>query len=189
MPNGTGVTADATNPVVSRTLNVANLTPQQRSGLACVLCGSSDQPMTAIAILDGVQIFTCTTHPANRPAWLTQPCPAWCVEKHHDSDDPEDRNHRSDTLITPLLTMDFINYGSPTEPQFGPLELMCDLVRHHLEAEPRINIGDTNDAFSSFLSLGEAEQFAWRLLALVHAARTSTIPTDPAPADQGHELA
>ncbi|MBX6387142.1 MAG: hypothetical protein IRZ07_29890, partial [Microbispora sp.] len=116
------------------------------------------------------------------PSWLTRPCPGWCTEQHQDCDHPDDRYHRSDTRAVPLLTMEFINYGSPEEPRFGPLELMCDLVQHHRETEPQINIADTSDTFSRDLSLAEAELFAWRLLALVHAARTGTIPTDPAPA-------
>ncbi|WP_147944522.1 hypothetical protein [Microbispora sp. CSR-4] len=213
----TGVTADATTPVVPHTLNVANLTPQQRGGLACVRCGSSDQPMIPVVVVDGVQLFQCITHdqipgedlkvraaylqgvlkgtatpPADRPglaaaaqarladlsrydrpapAWLTRPCPAWCTERHGDRDYAVDRNHRGHTLVTPLLTMDFVNCGSPDEPRYEPVELMCDLVQHHREAEPRINIGDTNDAFSDDLSLGEAEEFARHLFTLVALGR------------------
>ncbi|MFG1826711.1 DUF6907 domain-containing protein [Microbispora bryophytorum] len=216
MLHGTTLNDEVNTPAAAQPLNVANLTPQQRGGLACVRCGSSDQPTIPAAVVDGVQLFQCVTHdqipgedlkvraaylqgvlkgtatpPADRPglraaaqtrladlsrydrlapSWLTRPCPAWCTERHGDRDYAVDRNHRGHTLVTPLLTMDFVNCGSPDEPRYEPVELMCDLVQHHREAEPRINIGDTND-FSDDLSLGEAEEFARHLFTLVALGR------------------
>lgn len=58
-----------------------NLTPEQRDGRACVICGDEHNPMTPAGMVAGVQVFACTLHP-ERTAPTRLPaadCPVpWC---------------------------------------------------------------------------------------------------------------
>ena len=43
-------------------LDPSKLNEAQADGLACIACGSDDQPMKPVDIRDGVQVFACTSH-------------------------------------------------------------------------------------------------------------------------------
>ncbi|GII86610.1 hypothetical protein Ssi03_46000 [Sphaerisporangium siamense] len=165
-----------------------SLTAGQRNGRSCYRCGSTERPLVPAGKLLDVDVVECDVHrwerdnQASPPLWLTGPCPAWCEEKHRGSDHPDDRKHHGGTLSVPLLTIAFENFGTRDEPRLAPVELLADLMQHHREAEPRVVLGDTSDTFSRYLSLGEAQRFAFDLVELVAAGRTGTdVQTLPAP--------
>lgn len=167
------------------------LTSDQRWSRACIQCGKAGGILKPAGKLLDIDVVECDNHQWDRreaknpPVWLTQPCPAWCVTRHSGPDDPGDRIHDSPLMAVPLLTMDFINYESPTEPRFAPVELMVDLVQGYREAEPRIVLNDTSDKWSDYLSLYEAEQLAKNLTALVDAARRNTLIGNPTDNEDG----
>lgn len=39
----------------------------------------------------------------DRPAWLTEPCPAWCSEDHSAQECPPDRRHESEVIVLPVI--------------------------------------------------------------------------------------
>ena len=39
----------------------------------------------------------------HRPSWQVDACPVWCVGGHRESDHPDDRQHRSDSLEVPVV--------------------------------------------------------------------------------------
>ncbi len=45
------------------------------------------------------------------PSWLNEPCPAWCVRAHAETDPPDDRAHMSDAIEIPVIE----RVTSPTE--------------------------------------------------------------------------
>ncbi|GGQ20863.1 DUF6907 domain-containing protein [Streptosporangium pseudovulgare] len=111
------------------------------------------------------------------PAWLTGPCPAWCSALHSASDHPDDRHHDGVSAAVELTTMDFINYGAPTRPNYRPQVALIDLIQGYREAEPRVCVVEGSDRFLFYLSLAEAEEFAGHLLQLVATARGESDPS------------
>jgi len=39
----------------------------------------------------------------SRPEWQQQPCPEWCTVIHTDGDHPDDRSHRDDGVVVPVI--------------------------------------------------------------------------------------
>lgn len=48
-----------------------------------------------------------------RPAWLTEPCPPWCIAEHQLQDHDADRSHISDSVMVPAITL----LGRRTQPR------------------------------------------------------------------------
>ncbi|MGV9600782.1 DUF6907 domain-containing protein [Streptosporangium sandarakinum] len=113
---------------------------------------------------------------AERPAWLTGPCPDWCSSLHNASDHPEDRHHDGANESVELTTMDFVDYGAPGRPNYRPQVALMDLVQGYREVEPRVCVVEGSDRFVFYLPLAEAEEFAGHLLRLVAEARGETTP-------------
>ncbi|MFF0245020.1 DUF6907 domain-containing protein [Streptosporangium sandarakinum] len=159
-----------------------SLSPAQYQGRACISCGAADTHLKPAGKLLDRDVVECETHiweredAANPPAWLTTPCPPWCVDKHRGGDHPDDRNHGGDISSTALTTMDFENFGSPGKPKFRPVELMATLTQNYRETEARVVVSGTDDKGSYYLSLAEAEAHARAVLHLVAEARGETTP-------------
>jgi hypothetical protein len=41
-----------------------------------------------------------------RPDWLQEPCPTWCLGDHHDADHPLDRAHQGTMLGVAVVALD-----------------------------------------------------------------------------------
>lgn len=56
-----------TDPTYPIHPNPAALTADQRDGTACVICGGDTAAMRPVDVLDGVQLFACTSHEGTWP--------------------------------------------------------------------------------------------------------------------------
>ncbi|HEY1135693.1 MAG TPA: hypothetical protein VGE77_14050 [Nocardioides sp.] len=83
-----------------------------------------------------------------RPTWLTEPCPAWCRNEHHEDDHPEDRVHRGDVAVVPAVVA---RWALPTQFH-GEL---TELLVHRVQPVSR---------FSGWLVVQEAEGQEHRLV-------------------------
>ncbi|MBG0818190.1 hypothetical protein [Planomonospora sp. ID82291] len=153
-----------------------SLTPAQLNGRACITCGAAGEILKPIGKLLDRDVVECDAHKwerdgvENPPTWLTGPCPAWCIARHHAMDCPEDRQHSSEILGVDLTTHDFENCGTQDSPAFRPVSARVDLIQHYREAEARVCVGVGDDT-SFRLTLAEAEQHARHLLRMVALAR------------------
>lgn len=150
MRNRTGATVAATTQG-PHLLDFANLTPEQRDGLACVHCGATGSPMTPVAILNGVQLFACTAHDGGQ-------CPAWCITSHTGGE-----TEHAGALGSLTLSRE------PYPADDPPVELMTALYQEPGD-EPHIGLS-INDHQGTTLTLAEAEQLACELLTLIMTAR------------------
>lgn len=149
----------------------SKLNEAQRDGLACITCGSDDQPMKPVDHLDGVQLFECAEH--SMPYWQSEPCPSWCAEIHQGKDEESDRIHTSPWAITSATTMSSENFGrGSSTPSWVAHTAEASLQQGYREAEPRILFMDAaNDRYQQYLTLEEAERHAEHLLTLIRQAR------------------
>ncbi|MFI7148429.1 DUF6907 domain-containing protein [Nonomuraea sp. NPDC050022] len=156
---------------ITTTYDPATLNAAQLDGLACVTCGSDDQPMKPVDVRDGVQVFECAEH--SMPYWQTEPCPAWCRDVHKGSDEESDRLHTSPWQITPVTTMDMENFGHGSGlPSWVAHTAEVSLQQGYREVEPRVLMHDAaNDRYHLYLTLDETKQLANAMLAHVAAAR------------------
>lgn len=106
---------------------------------------------------------------ASDPSWLAvDPCPSWCTMgvDHDASTHPADRGHFGVSHAVEMVTMPPVTaFGGFVQPQ-----LNLSLDQWYREKEPRICLfeGDTDAAY---LTLGEAEQLAQHLVAMIRQAR------------------
>lgn len=182
--NGEGTTHPTSQPAEPTTVERAIHAAYLRGVIKGTTTPPADRTEVQAAAAEALTQTAGTAKPA--PAWLTTPCPAWCIDRHGEGDHPDDRLHVSRTLSQPLLTMDPVNYGPPTEPDYRPLELTGSLTQHYLQAEARIVIDDTEFEFARYLTLDEAEGFAGQLLELVRAARSNVFPANRHPGSDEH---
>jgi hypothetical protein len=112
-------------------------------------------------------LFRVETDQAMEPLWLSNGCPSWCVEKHHERDHREDRFHVS------VMTDRFLTLHDPVEMSDGardwwePERVRLYLRQHVTDAEPTVCMfrGDTADGVEMMLE--EARAVAERLADLV----------------------
>ncbi|WP_185949051.1 MULTISPECIES: DUF6907 domain-containing protein [unclassified Microbispora] len=160
MQNRKGVAAGVATH--SRTLDASTLTPAQRDGWACAVCGrdyirpGETTPSVPVATLDGGQVFACVgcwPVAAGAPYWQTEPCPAWCREEHRDDDMPDEREHHSGYRAVPLREM------PPVELAAGavPPDLRASLVQGVREAGPVVELA-TGDCAPVRLRLAEVAE-------------------------------
>lgn len=105
-----------------------------------------------------------------KPYWLTEPCPAWCDQRHFDRDMPGQRHHFGRERLLPL-TQEPALPGSVDRPNvFRAPDLFTGLVQHHRETEPVVRLAYSEN-FEMRLTLDEVEQLAADLTALIADAR------------------
>lgn len=153
------------------------LTEAQRAGRACVICGAETGDLKKMELYAHTDGETWLVACIGRPAWLTGPCPAWCVETHRALDCPDDRNHFSPGHHVEATTMDWPNAGSTEQPRWAPRHLMADLLQHYRETEPRVVLYDDETNTTHHLTLSEARDYAFAILDLVAKGSEQEPPT------------
>ncbi|MFS2291729.1 MAG: hypothetical protein FWJ90_03365 [Actinomadura sp.] len=97
------------------TFDAAALTDDQRDGLSCVACGQELISAVPVGMVDGGQVFACTSHvsdsdPVRSPNGVqsepvTDVCPPWCRDHF-------ELTHMSrDIKVGPVLVRLFANPG------------------------------------------------------------------------------
>ncbi|RKS76492.1 hypothetical protein BZB76_1848 [Actinomadura pelletieri DSM 43383] len=112
-----------------------------------------------------------------RPFWLTEPCPAWCVVEHLDVDPVEDRVHEgtSGTVTLSLEEARYVEHPQTREAYGVPIRLDISVQQGYRETEPRLllwYVDTEGNTQSRTMTLGEAESFANGILDAVKAARS-----------------
>jgi len=113
------------------------------------------------------------------PAWLTAPCPAWCIGPHRDADHPVDRVHWSAQPQVPLTLHDPVEKaGGGYEPQ--SLTVYLEQPVRVAAPEVRLAIGDGGPGRETVMTVTEAKTLLRELRGLVAAATDTGDPVDTA---------
>ncbi len=97
----------------------------------------------------------------SRPSWQREPCPAWCVVEHDESDLPDDRVHDSAGRSTPAVL------GGPLEDEQAATELLILMSRRSGDAVDWVFVGEPErDGHGLSLSRESALHVAHEILHL-----------------------
>lgn len=108
------------------------------------------------------------TEAKTRPTWLTDGCPPWCEagDEHSERDHYEDRRHfgpSGEVVLTATRDRGIARDDMPSVARMH-------LSQHYREIGPRIILARDDNPVDIELTLGEAEEFACKLLELVGIA-------------------
>lgn len=116
-----------------------------------------------------------------RPYWQSDPCPAWCEQRHSDADCVEDRRHVGGAEPIPLTLAEPVTRRTGAgrdDVEWTPPVLIVDIVQGWRECAPEIRL--SNDT-TALLRLTEAEGRA--LIARVASLLDGQAPTAETGAD------
>ena len=106
----------------------------------------------------------------DRPYWLTEPCPAWCLPETHRDGWGVERVHFGPEVEVTLTTED---YEDPRDTEPPSVSIY---IQQELRAVEPIIAVEHNERMAFELTLDEAERVAGHLLDMVRAARANTVP-------------
>lgn len=110
---------------------------------------SSDALGVISGLIDDEQPTPAVAAP--RPFWQTEPCPAWCTNRHEDSDQHGDRSHWA-----PVASVDLALYTAKGgEGEYGSGELLIGATQHYRAAEPEIDLTVPTTRGTSYIASGE----------------------------------
>lgn len=103
----------------------------------------------------------------DKPSWLHEDCPSWCTVDHDEADHPDDRKHRNDAKVLPVVLASRL----PGRELPTAAECVVELSRRVGERETWVYVGEAEGAeHRMVLARPSAIRIAEEILAVITAA-------------------